>query len=302
MQVKALGLIFLIIVSSSRAFSETQIRIHRDKLGWTDYMVELTERILKVTEDPKNPDKIIWLESLQAQERLVRNVSNGSYFDVIWTMTSREREDVARPLRMDIFKGVMGYRVLMVRKGDSQRFAEIKTIQDLMRLTFIQGHDYPDTPILRVVGLNVDEGSNYEPMISMLKNKRVDAFPRGMTEPWVEMHDLNMDKDVEVEPHLMIAYHAPCYFFFSKKDSKFYDRFARGFQKIREDGTFDEIFNKHYHEAVQRVNLAKRFIFYIDNPFLSDESKAALVEQKKWLLPLPLNSTKQVVRMPIIAK
>lgn len=294
-----LSLLVLILIPAT-SLAANPIRLPRGNSSWSSYTNELALRILKVTEDPKHPDKIEWRAEYQAQKRQIRNVSEGIDFDLIWTMTSTDRESHANPVYVDIFKGLMGSRVFLIRRDMAEKFVNIKTPEDLKKISFVQGQDYPDTPILKSVGLTVHEGDSYGNMIEMLRHKRADAFPRGIPEPFIEKDLFHIAQDIVLEEHVMISYTAPCYFFFSKKDSSLRDRFKKGFEIIEKDGSFDRIFNKHFATVIKKINITNRVIFWIDNPYLSEQSKAALKQQKLWYGRTPLDP-KKMVALPIVS-
>ena len=299
--VKKLLFAFLVpILIPATSFSANPIRLPRGNSSWSAYANELALRILKVTENHKAPDKIEWRAEYQAQKRQIRNVSEGIDFDVIWTMTSTERESHSNPVHVDIFKGLMGSRVFLIRKDMAQKFANIKTIEDLKKINFVQGQDYPDTPILKSAGLTVHEGDAFGDMIEMIRHKRADAFPRGIPEPLIEIDMFHIDQDISLENHVMISYEAPCYFFFSKKDPTLRERFKKGFEIIEKDGSFDRIFNKHFANVIKKINITNRVIFHINNPYLSEQSKEALKNQKLWYNRGTLDP-KKMIALPTVS-
>jgi hypothetical protein len=59
-----------------------------------------------------------------------------------------------------IDKGLLGYRMFLVRDADLPRFA-VRTLDDLRKLRVGQGKDWIDVPILRKAGFPVVEGTSY---------------------------------------------------------------------------------------------------------------------------------------------
>ena len=66
------------------------------------------------------------------------------------------------PIRIPLFKGLFGYRVLLIRKQEQARFDQINTQQDLAKFLGGQGTHWPDTLILQANGLRVTTAETTE--------------------------------------------------------------------------------------------------------------------------------------------
>lgn len=49
------------------------------------------------------------------------------------------------PVRIPLLKGLMGCRISIINKKNRKKFAKIKSVEELKKLTALQGHDYFDT-------------------------------------------------------------------------------------------------------------------------------------------------------------
>ena len=121
------------------------------------------------------------------QVRAMREVEQRSGLDVVWTMTSKEREQALLPIRIPIDRGLLGWRLLLVRPAMTARFAEVTSLAELRALRGGQGADWPDTSILRDAGLTVDESARYGDLFQKLAAGRIDYFPRSVQEIWGEL-------------------------------------------------------------------------------------------------------------------
>jgi hypothetical protein len=146
--------------------------------------------------------RVVELEPSQhvmVQARSARELAADSgLIDLLWTVTSREREQALRPVRIPIFRGLYGWRLLLVRRGDSARFAALRSLADLQPLRLLQGADWPDTRVLRDNGLRVETAQSFESLFKMLQAARGDAFPRGVTE--IGWEQSQRSDRFEVEP------------------------------------------------------------------------------------------------------
>jgi hypothetical protein len=164
--------------------------------------------------------RVVELEPSQhvmVQARSARELAADSgLIDLLWTVTSREREQALRPVRIPIFRGLYGWRLLLVRRGDSARFAALRSLADLQPLRLLQGADWPDTRVLRDNGLRVETAQSFESLFKMLQAARGDAFPRGVTE--IGWEQSQRSDRFEVEPSLALHYPSAEYYFVSQRN------------------------------------------------------------------------------------
>lgn len=204
------------------------------------------------------------------QERLLRLISTGESLDVMWSMTTRERETYLRPVRIPLLKGLMGYRVLIVRAEDREAFEAIRHKEQLAEKVAGQESDWPDTKILRANDLPVTTAA-YEKLFTMLQHKRFDYFPRAINEPWSEIEQ-HSELDLIVDEHLLLHYPTAIYFFVHKDNAALAERLAFGLKAAQADGSFDRLFYKHPEnaKAFSASDLLSRRILSLKNPLLPD--------------------------------
>ena len=104
------------------------------------------------------------------QNRQIVELEAGRSIDVAPLPSSAEREARLLPIRIPLNKGLLGWRLGLVRKGNTDRIAQVKTLADLKDLRIAQGQDWPDTQILNGNGLDVIKGSSYEGLFKMLES------------------------------------------------------------------------------------------------------------------------------------
>lgn len=204
------------------------------------------------------------------QARQVIELEAGRTIDVGPIPSSAEREAQLLPIRIPLNKGLLGWRLGLVRKGDTDRVAQVKTLVDLKGVRLAQGHDWPDTPILKANGLEVITGSAYDGLFKMLESERFDYFPRSVMEIWDEQ-DANAST-LEIEPHLALHYFYDSYFFVNKHNTKLAADITEGLEKAVADGSFDKLFNEHWGERVRRARLDQRTVIELHNPLLTPQT------------------------------
>ena len=153
------------------------------------------------------------------QGRALYELMQNEFVDIIWSMTSIEREKKLTPIRIPLYKGLIGSRLLLINTKDKSKFRDIHSKKDLLQFYAGQGHDWPDTYILKNNDLPVVTSANYEGLFGMLLLDRFDYFPRSIIEIWDEAQ-AHISDEIIVEPNLIIQYPTASYFFVNKKIQK----------------------------------------------------------------------------------
>lgn len=287
---KGLRLFFFIFIFNlivSAAFSDvTIVKVNKPESEndmRQDYYKNLLILALEKTKVKYGEYRIEEVDAGVQGRRIVMLAEGNPKLDITWTMTSIEREKLMLPVRIPLLKSLMGYRIFIINKEDKKKFAQIKTIDDLKKLTALQGHDWPDTDILIANGFKVQKSSNYEGMFAMMEAGRADYFPRGLNEPFEELKN-RKELNLMVEETILIKYFAPFFFFVNVKKPQIRDRVEEGLKIAVADGSFDKLFygDPLNVEMLKKANIEKRRIFEIDNPFLTSETKA-LMNKKEYL-------------------
>lgn len=179
-------LISLFLLCFTNSFSITTI-IHQKPASKNDnrlnYYLKLLTIALDNTKEEYGDYKIKESHYIMVQSRIIKEVGIGDEINIIWTMTSKKREDFLLPIRIPLLKGLLGYRIFIIRDTDQYIYDKINSLEDLKKLKAGQGHDWPDTKILEASGFNVVQSPKYESLFNMLKFKRFDYFLRGINEP-----------------------------------------------------------------------------------------------------------------------
>ena len=216
--------------------------------------------------------RVVELEPSQhvmVQARSVRELAADSgLIDLLWTVTSREREQALRPVRIPIFRGLYGWRLLLVRRGDSARFAALRSLADLQPLRLLQGADWPDTRVLRDNGLWVETAQSFESLFKMLQAARGDAFPRGVTE--IGWEQSQRSDRFEVEPALALHYPSAEYYFVSQRNLALAELLERGLERMQASGEHEELLLDIHGEALRAARLHQRRTLSLRNAELPE--------------------------------
>lgn len=201
---------------------------------------------------------------------------------LLWAATKPELETELIPIRIPIYKGLLGVRLAVIRKQDQPNFLHVNNLDDLKRFTVGQGSDWSDTLILKDAGFSVITASDIHKLYNMLEAKRFDMLPRGVMEPWGELREVNGDT-LAIEQSLVIAYPMPAYIFVSPHQPELAAIIEAGLNKAIADGSFDNYFfnDELVKEALNKAMLENRKLFSLPNPYLPEATP--LNNKSLWL-------------------
>lgn len=215
------------------------------------------------------------------QNRSIHYVKSGTY-TVHWLNTNAELEEILLPVRIPLFKGLIGWRLFIIRQADTALFSNLNSFEELKRFRILQGTDWPDTSILEQNGFDLVTSADFETLSKMLARGRGDVFPRSVTEIWEEMKFYS-HLDVVIEDHLALEYPAAFYYFVERKNIPLKDAIEKGLNIAVKDGSFDELFFRYFGEGLKRAKLNKRLILRLPNPLMSEQTP--LNRKELWLIP-----------------
>lgn len=219
------------------------------------------------------------------QSRAQRSLEhNDGAVQLMWTMTTRERENTLLPIRIPIYKGLIGWRVALVRREDQHWLKSVDSLADLRPMRFGQRADWPDTAILRSNGLQVVTNQSYASLFRMLDAGRFDVFPREVVVAWSEQAEAHKEGlALEVDEHIVLHYPTAFYFFTSRARADLAEAIESGLEKMIADGSFERLFQQHHGEAIRQAGLDKRRIIELQNPDLPDN--IPLLREQLWYHP-----------------
>lgn len=203
--------------------------------------------------------------------------------DVASLPTTPELEKTYRAVPVDILRGLLGYRVLLIRRDRLADFAAVRSLADLQQFVYGFGTHWADAELMKHNGLKIMPAAHYETLFAMLIHRRFDAFPRGLNEAWQELQDHQQDQpEMVVEPTLALYYDWPVYFFVRREDVQLAERLQLGLDRALEDGSMRRLFMRHYADMLNKAHLAQRRLFWLDNPY---RPAHAVSPDTRWWLP-----------------
>ena len=219
------------------------------------------------------------------EARYLNEVRHGGVVNIAWTSTSIQKERDLLPIRFDLRKGLLGYRISLIEGSRQPEFDRIHRLSDLKSYTVGQGIGWGDSDVYRAAGVSVAVAA-YDDLFRMVANHRFDLFPRGVGEVFGELALYRKYyPKLAVERHLLIYYPWPYYFFVNRQDTDLAKRIQTGLLKMAADGNFDRLFWKYNRKAIVSAHLGDRQLIVLPNPWVP--KTPPLNEPYLWNQPVP---------------
>lgn len=202
------------------------------------------------------------------------------HLDLQWMSTSSFRESKMIPIRIPIYHGALGLRLLLVNKERKAELESIKDIADLQRYTGGHGLHWGDLPIYDANKLKVIAHKQYESIFKLLKLNRIDYFHRGINEIWAEYE--HHQNSLAIADNIMLFYPLPVYFFVTTQRPGLAISLEKGLNLALQDGSFKRLFESYMGQQIIDGKLENRNLIVLKNPDLPPDTPEMGVD---WWLP-----------------
>ncbi len=207
------------------------------------------------------------------RERALVELIAGRLINVHTVPTRPEWEEKALPIRIPVAKGLLGYRLFLIKRQDLDRFASIQSLEELKQLRAGLRQQWSTTLAMQALGFNVMTGRSYEGLFRMLVHGRFDYFPRGVNEIFEEYDHRRLNlPEMTIEPSKALYLPMPTYIFVSPQNPELAARIEAGLRRMIQDGSLDKLFWEYHRASIQQSDLANRQIFRVPNPLLSPDT------------------------------
>lgn len=210
---------------------------------------------------------LVEINQILTDGRKTRRVAKGE-LSLKWASVSKKVNDALLPVQIPIFKGLMGYRIFVIRKGEHDRFSKVNTVENLKAFRAGTGKSWGDRFVLEKAGLPVITSTRGRFLWGMLISKRFDYLPLGLHEPWDDIS--RYPEELSVEQTLMVSYPMALYFYVKKDNDTLFTLISEGMEAAIKDGSYDKNLyqSKIMVDAAKYTQINQRRIITIANPFM----------------------------------
>ncbi len=195
-------------------------------------------------------------------------------FDIFGTVAGNAKlaneKKILIPL--PLMKGLLGYRILIIRAADKEKFAAIKSAQQLQQLRMGIPSTWADAELFRHNGYKVEEKGSFDDLFTRLENNEFDYVTFGANEVTGVFNERAAKSGkLIVDSSLLVFYPFPLVFYVNPDNKALAARVTEGLQIISANGELDKIFNRYFAADLAAVNLPARAMIKLKNPILPAE-------------------------------
>lgn len=242
-----------------------------------DYQVTLLNLALEKTRATYGPYKISRIKTQLSTRRVRRELSRGKMINVQvgpWREVAATGERGTDPaIRIDIplYKGLLGYRQLIIRREDEAIYSAMVDESRLRARVAGQVSDWIDVSIYQANNYKVVSNANITNLLAMLKAKRYDYVPMSIVEaPLLLAAQGAAAEELMLAARPLVYFPLPFVFYISINEPELAARLELGLKIAIEDGSFDKLFALTFAAEVDLVRQQKDQYFILKNPLLPE--------------------------------
>lgn len=217
--------------------------------------------------------------------RLHQFADGNTPYNVIFSGYSLERESLLNMVYVPLTRGLLGHRMLFIRRETDARFAGVFTLQqavDTIALGMPISH--PERPIYEHAGFRVVTalpGAIWD----LLARGRYDALLYGMDESALVLEKyggIRGASSIVISNQVRISYSYDSFFYVRKGEEHLAAIITEGLEIAYASGAFMKHFESFapIREGLAMAATAKRRALVIDNPFVSEKFRA--IPERFW--------------------
>lgn len=187
-------------------------------------------------------------------------------------------------------KGLLGYRSLIIRKGDYEKFRHIKSLAQLRKLIIGQGSNWEDAATLRHNKLRIDDSGRYENLLNMLNHHRFDAVLLGAVEAPAVLAESPLRDRLMILPEAIVYYPHAMIFQVSGKAPQLAERLRTGMRILEENGTISALMEHHFGDTLSQLRGHQPHVIVLEHPtpeHLPDLVTPKLLNALPWIEDSP---------------
>lgn len=195
-------------------------------------------------------------------------------FDIFGTVAGNQKlareQKILVPL--PLMKGLLGYRILIIRAADKEKFSRISTAKALQSLRLGIPATWADAELFRQNGYKVEEKGSFDELFTRLENNEFDYVSFGANEvTGVFTQRAAQSGKLVIDSSLLVYYPFPLVFYVNPANQALAARVTKGLQIISGNGELDKIFQRYFSAELNLLKLSERTKITLENPLLPAE-------------------------------
>ena len=230
--------------------------------GHANYFIRLLEESLQLIHQPYH---IHYVKDIPAR-RMWWMMGNGD-INLIYGMRTKDKDSKQQivPVRNGLTNGLIGQRVLLIRRADTEVFAHVQSVDDLKRTGLIAGFGagWGDTKVWKGAGLPLYEHTApWSTVYAMVAagNRHVDYLPRGVIEV---LDEARVHPELVVEQHLLMDYPADFGFYLASSAASYRPIIERALREAEASGLKARLIDEAFGADIKALGLDRRLHLHL---------------------------------------
>lgn len=196
--------------------------------------------------------------------------------DVLVTVAGNEKFAASRKILIPqpLAKGLLGYRLLVVREESLAAFKRVTSIGELQALCVGIPETWTDADLFRSNQFRVVEKGTFADLFRLLKEGAFDFTTLGANEIEAAFAELAQPLGgLCIEPSILLYYPFPLVFYVHPDKPELAAWIESGLGQLTLSGEFDQLFLAYHGNIVERLRLRDRRLFTLENPIIPAEMR-----------------------------
>jgi len=187
---------------------------------------------------------------------------------IFWLLQTKERDKKYIPIKIKLTEGLIGKRILLIKKGNQHIFDKVKTLEDFraLNLNGAMGKKWFDIKVWKENNLNyIEHRGSWKSIFKVLGHRTsYDYFSRGLNEISVEEEEYPL---LKIEKRLALIYDRDFIFYLSKEGSnagiQYKDAIQSALLKAKESGLIKRLVKKYWAKDFEELHYEDRIKLYL---------------------------------------
>lgn len=219
-----------------------------------------------------------------SQRRAFALLDEGA-LDVVSYGSAPEREAGYLPVRIDLLRGMLGYRELLARSADVERIGQLDDaeLRGQLRVGGASDTQQANLAVLQANGFQILAAPHRERMYDMLEGGRFDVHSVGVNELFQELANLRAHRGgIARVPRIALYYPFPAYFWVRRDRQELARLIESGLRASLADGSFRRVFEASHAAEIALLRNEPQRVIRLANPLLPATDREAVDTSWWW--------------------